>query len=442
MLRIKPQTIYPLGVGYLALPVGVWAMGWLRIGYAAAAVALLCVGFALVTRSGVHVSAEDETVCLSWRQIAAIVAVIVLWCLLGGHGGLLFQTSDWSVRNAVYRDLITHDWPVVYETGNALCYYFGFWLVPVLITKGVGLLIADAAEVWTIGNILLTCWVVWGVFLVVLLILIWLRRWDWRAIAMVLVTLIFFSGLDIVGLLLFRSPDDVNLLLCGDIHIEWWAGSASEAFQFSSFTTQLYWVFNQAVPAWIATTLVLVTDDVRNDILIGILAAFLCPLPTMGLVLIGLAKLIGAVRRKGIREACDGLASPQNLISVPLLVPIGFFLGASQRATASEPGTPLFRFWIGGGAPNDLSRLVAFAILEYGLYLLFTFRTDGRSEYWWAVTLGLPIANVVRLGASGDLEMRASIPALLVLALMVCRILVRGGSSCAGRGQTRIGVGS
>ncbi len=424
MLRIKPRTIYLLGVGYLALPVGVWAMGWLRIGYAAAAAALLCVGFALVTRSGVHVSAEDETVCLSWRQIAAIVAVIILWCLLGGHGGLLFQTSDWSARNAVYRDLITHDWPVVYETGNALCYYFGFWLVPTLITKGVGLILADAAAVWAIGNILLTCWVVWGVYLVVLLVLVWLKRWDRRAITMTLVTLIFFSGLDIVGLLLFRSPDEARWILSIDMHIEWWA----DAYQFSSFTTQLYWVFNQAIPAWVATMLILVTDDVRNDICIGVLAAFLCPLPTMGLIFIGLAKLIGDVRRLGANEACAKLASPQNLLSLLLLIPIALFLGSSQRATSAPAGEPLFNTWIGGMTPCNVLRLAVFALLEYGIYLLLIFRNEWHNEYWWAAALSLPIINVVRMGWSTDFEMRASIPALLVVALLVCRAFVAGGS--------------
>ena len=34
-------------------------------------------------------------------------------------------------------------------------------------------------------------------------------------------------------------------------HIEWW----SNAFQYSSMTTQLFWVPNHCLPAWIATAL-------------------------------------------------------------------------------------------------------------------------------------------------------------------------------------------
>ena len=30
-------------------------------------------------------------------------------------------------------------------------------------------------------------------------------------------------------------------------YLEWWTD-----FQFSGFTTQLFWVFNQAIPAWVA----------------------------------------------------------------------------------------------------------------------------------------------------------------------------------------------
>ncbi len=261
-------------------------------------------------------------------------------------------------------------------------------------------------------------------YLVVLLVLVWLKRWDRRAITMTLVTLIFFSGLDIVGLLLFRSPDEARWMLSIDMHIEWWA----DAYQFSSFTTQLYWVFNQAIPAWVATMLILVTDDVRNDICIGVLAAFLCPLPTMGLIFIGLAKLIGDVRRLGANEACAKLASPQNLLSLLLLIPIALFLGSSQRATSAPAGEPLFNTWIGGMTPCNVLRLAVFALLEYGIYLLLIFRNEWHNEYWWAAALSLPIINVVRMGWSTDFEMRASIPALLVVALLVCRAFVAGGS--------------
>ena len=60
--------------------------------------------------------------------------------------------------------------------------------------------------------------------------------------------MIFFSGLDIIGCFIqewnFQSFASI-------LHLEWWL----EGFQFSSNTTCLFWVYNQAVPAWIATLL-------------------------------------------------------------------------------------------------------------------------------------------------------------------------------------------
>ena len=70
--------------------------------------------------------------------------------------------------------------------------------------------------------------------------------------------------MDIVGLLLTGNPSVIETRLCEKIHIEWWA----RFYQFSSFTTQLFWVFNQAVPAWIATLLVLSTKRVGGMFLL------------------------------------------------------------------------------------------------------------------------------------------------------------------------------
>ena len=52
--------------------------------------------------------------------------------------------------------------------------------------------------------------------------------------------LIFFSGLDIVGAYL-TSMDYINMRY-DPWHLEWWG----TPYQYSSMTTQLFWVFNQA----------------------------------------------------------------------------------------------------------------------------------------------------------------------------------------------------
>lgn len=76
-----------------------------------------------------------------------------------------------------------------------------------------------------------------------------------------LAILIFFSGLDIIGQYLIGT--DLSTLP-NTQHIEWWA----VPYQYSSMTTQLYWVFNQAIPAWLCTIFAYMQKDNKKEYLL------------------------------------------------------------------------------------------------------------------------------------------------------------------------------
>ena len=71
-----------------------------------------------------------------------------------------------------------------------------------------------------------------------------------RAATVVVLVLVFFSGMDLVGTVLRGGLELAGNLRITD-HLEWWA----ERFQYSSNTTQLFWVPNHALAGWIATAL-------------------------------------------------------------------------------------------------------------------------------------------------------------------------------------------
>ena len=54
--------------------------------------------------------------------------------------------------------------------------------------------------------------------------------------------------------------------------------------QFSSFTTQLFWVFNQSIVAWIVTIMFIDEKKVNNYMLIILLCLPYAPLPFVGLI--------------------------------------------------------------------------------------------------------------------------------------------------------------
>lgn len=421
-MTLSVRKIYFAGLSFLALPLLIWSFGWLKVPYSIVVAGLLVVGLVFIWRRTNTKAFRSSNINISIPLVIGIAAAILLWCILGGHGGFLYQSSDWNARNAIFRDLITYDWPVVYGNDSALCYYFGFWLIPALSGKLCLWMNFGLEAAWTVANIALLFWVALGVFLAITLFLQLIKRSNRKAIIAAVAIFIFFSGMDIVGLLLTGNSTAIETRLCEKVHIEWWA----RFYQFSSFTTQLFWVFNQAIPAWIATLLVLSTSRISNDIFVGTLSAFLCPLPTMGLLFIGVAKLVGEIRDEGVRRAAKAAFSPQNLLALIPLVAIALFLMLSQRATLTGSGESslLFHTFIGGFTFTRVLQLVAFFMLECGILLLLLLPSERKNPYWWGVLILLMVSNVVRMGPSPDFSMRASIPGLMVLAVMVAKRLL------------------
>ncbi len=171
------------------------------------------------------------------RTIFYLLLLTGLWVFLSGVGGYAFQNWDHHWRNAVLHDLITYNWPVVYSSPEKgpitmLVYYVGYWLPAALAGKIFG---------WQAANFVLFLWTWLGVFLVISHLSLKLKTTALKAALL----LIFFSGMDALGVLLFAN--EYPTLWPPIQHLEIWSGN----LQYSSFTTQLFWVFNQVIPAWL-----------------------------------------------------------------------------------------------------------------------------------------------------------------------------------------------
>ena len=198
-----------------------------------------------------------------------------MWVALSGIGGFAFQNIDFHTRNAVFRDLINFPWPVKYYTNPTdpsipynLVYYTGFWLPAALVGKIAG---------WLAANIALYIWTVLGIILTILLLGTKIKL---TPLYLILI-LIFFSGMDALGSLIriIAVPGTNNFLWPPIFHLEWWMPS----FQYSSFTTQLFWVFNQAIPTWLCMALLIATGDRKIILVVWSLCCFFAPLPALGM---------------------------------------------------------------------------------------------------------------------------------------------------------------
>lgn len=379
--------------GYLVLPIFIFCFGFLKWYWS------LIVGCILI-------------VCIIWghkdfkvdrfeilfqnkRMVYKAICIVVVWVLLSGIGGCAFQNYDHGTRTAIYRALVEYDWPVKSINDNSgLVYYIGFWLPAACIGKIFG---------FEVGYKFLYIWAVIGVILTYCLICIWRQKVDLLPILF----MIFFSGLDYLGMwFLGEGLADLSEAT----HLEWWAVE----LQYSSITTQLFWVFNQAIPAWIATMLLLVQKNNRNIFFILGTLMICSTIPFVGMIPFAIYFIVINIIKD--KSTWKDVFSFQNIVGILVIGGISFLYlienhsgniieGENERLLIYEPTAQLIRYGI-------------FFTFEIGIYALIVYRIYKKNFLYYFVLLNLFICPLIKVGNEHDFCMRASIPALFIFMLL------------------------
>jgi hypothetical protein len=425
---------------YLVFPFILFAFGWLRLSVAVPVVLLiLWATWKFFAESPIHYSLFPTP-----KTTFYLLLITFLWLLLSGIGGYAFQNWDHHWRNAVLRDLIAYDFPVIYsapEKGaiQMLVYYVGYFLPAAWVGKLLG---------WQAANFALFAWTWLGVLLVTLQLGNALKT----SAVKVAPLLILFSGLDSLGAILFAS--DYPTLFPPIQHLEIWSGN----LQYSSFTTQLFWVFNQAIPAWLC--IVLLADNnfpfpinyspipyspISYKLFTYSLCLFFAPLAALGLFPYLIIELIQHTDFKSpfknlarhfkeflaanftdsrgfffsIREYSRNSRQEKNgwvvvknlrldvLLASGIIVIISFLYFSSNTAAQER-----------GFQSIALKDFLAFFLLEGGILWLVLAPLKWRDPRWAVTGLLLAIIPFVQLGSGRDFVMRASIAPLFYLMMM------------------------
>jgi hypothetical protein len=385
---------------YLALPNLIFLATWIKplpgIGAALVLAAALLYMSLKPIRGGAHFTAA------AW---ASVLGAAVVWVSISGVGHFVYANLDWVVRDSVLNDLATRRWPVEYTIrGQDL---------PVLLRAPIGYFLPAAAATTIFGvgaeQTLLYLWTLIGVVISFLYLMANAKRPANGLI--VIVVFIFFSGLDIVGYIVNR-----NVPALGD-HLEWWA----TLFQYSSMTTQLFWVPNHALPAWIVTLWLLRHDDwcsVSPTWLIVMIAMtpLWSPLAAIGLAVLGatviFARLIRGDRQRSIARRIFEIVNP-TVVVVSLIT-----LGLTARYLTMAGDTVPAKWLLTGLPLGPVLQLVfEFALLEFVLYWMLMWNRYRLDLLLTAAGVLLLLLPWYRFGPFSDLTMRASIPGLVVFAV-------------------------
>ena len=421
-VRVSHRGVFRLCCILLAVSYPVFLLTHLRFFIAVPAAAVFVFGAAAYCWSA---GTEDGRMLkIPFGAIVLLIAAALLFAWLAGQGGYFPQKDDHMCRNAILRDLIMESWPVAYDhiPGSRLVYYYNYWLIP----AGAAKLFLPFGEAVALeaGHFFLFLWTSFWLFAILLLCCCKLRIASLRG-ALVLVAVFFsFSGMDCVGRWLLGETSNAS-------HMEWWTYC-----QYSSVFTQLGWVFNQAVPAWLCTILIFDEKKVWRQVIPVAFCFVYAPFPAVGLAgivaVLYLSEIVRRSRDRTIPELIGKTCGAENLAVVAAVVPVMslFYL---SNGTVSAVGGALFRFLI-----TDLIMLRSYFLfvgLEFLLIALLLLKDNRKNVLFYAILPELFVLPAIYC-ISDDFCMRVSIPALCLLCVFSIEFLLAEGNS-GRRGKVR-----
>jgi len=406
-----------MAVFYIIFPVILFFFGWLKLPIAfLGSMLLLFMGIRLINSVKKQ---EGVTIALNPKFWLIAFLIIAVWVLFSGIGNFSFQTGDFIIRNPMFRDLERYKWPVIYDlsqepdvvrqfTGeNATAmyvYYFTWWLPAAWLARIMYFLGVTTANVEIYANIALYIWAVLGLFLTFYCLVRYLKIYSYWILA----SFILFGGMDFVMFYI------INMRLPSYEHIEWWAGGICAYFQYSSNTTQLYWVFNQSIPIWLIVSVLLLIDDNKYKAAWSCLAVAYSPYATIAMVPIAICALLQK-NGNSIKKRITRSVSVENILVVAIMaiVFVPFYLLELSAGTAS--GGFLFKIH---GEYRTFTLYIIFMLAEFLVYIFVMGKDAFKYKFYFVMLAELIICPLFKSGMNNDFTMRASIPALFLLMVM------------------------
>lgn len=431
-LSISYSVLRRWALVFISLPMLCFFIGWLRWYWAVPACLALVVCiiasdknsrlYKVLFKKKAHdkagtsseLSSDGKKLVISRNILIAVVIASFAYVFFCGVGRLWSQSDDFLWRNAIFRDLVVRKWPVFYDAyDGALSYYIGTWLPAAIIGKCVFLLGAGTEASFMVANIAVLIYCTAGMSILFLLLFMHFNVSSPKKAALVIIGLVFFSGMDFVG----------NEFKIDSWHIEWWALT----FQYSSLTTCMCWVFNQTIIPWVCTALLLHEKTVSNYVLIGMACLFCGPFPFIGFfifcVALGLKRLVEKVKDKNGKDFVKEVFSIPNICSILFIFPIvGSFLTANTMMSNYESEEAVFLppTW----CFENYVLYILFMLFEFGIFAILIAKAFKKNYLFYVMLAELIVFPLFNVGINSDLTMRGSIPAIFMLFVFCYQYLL------------------
>ncbi len=417
---MNKRIINRMALGYLLLPLLIFAVGYLKWYVAVVTVVVAAVAVWQVCRSLADTEVESRHVPCQPLLLGVAVAITFLL----GVGGYYTQHSDFVSKNPILNDLVLEPWPVIVRPQTmsreiqqicgsqplGLVYYFFFYLPAACVGKLAGIAAARfALFVWTAA----------GLYILLNQLAHYVNKdkgISMRQIVLLVVLFVFWGGVDVIGYI-FRWAYDmlqVHAKTCYDMG--GWCHYAEFYFTgWGSHWTSLYWSFNQYIPIWMMTALVV---DSKKISVIGFFYSFtLLYSPWAAMGMLPIVACYAVSRMVSDTRAVRQVFSFQNIIFPLLLLLLAGTFYMSNNTPLEEKGW----FWDFLSPSVFVVRYVAFIAVELGVYVYLLRSKLGKDWLLTASVITLLLIPLYKMTHPNDFLMRASLPALFVVFMFWLR---------------------
>lgn len=378
-------------ITYLLLPNLIFSLGWFREPYAI----FLALGFLYLLF--IEYTKKDSNEKLSLKEVLFVLLLASVWTFFCGIHGLSSQSMDWLAHQSKFYDLYKNDWPLYFkDVDRYACHYFGYYLVPSLISRWLGYLLP---MVWV-------TWTCLGFFLGLSWIYILINRNK-----PLLVVFLFVRGIGQLIIFIF------NKLFDGNVNLPIYNPSVRSVFEQSVYAP------NQVIPAVIVCGILIYDFVIRRkeeESFFVITLAFIWGVfPALILLFIHTVLVIntyffkGKIRQLNLRNIVHCYFIPGALL-IPICI---YFLSSQSIATSGF-------IWSFGAVQPTLIGYFTGIVIDLGMfYVLVSALNKNYFPFWFIhlILVGIFLLSQYRIGIYSDLYFRGSIPLCIILVVCILR---------------------
>lgn len=412
--RLVEVTLY-----YMFIPILIMILGWTSLAFSIPISAVFVVAL-IITRKK---TTSDRAFSIQKKYLIIIIIIAVAIGILAGWGGFVPQSTDWDKHNALFRDLITRDWPVIYNNNGVesmLTYYMGQYMVPAALGKIVLLISPTSFEMaFVIGEIVMLIWNVIGLVLVMFFVV---NLTENRPVLSSICFVVFGSLLPLGRLLISVFYDNSISVIAGGFQHNMDLNLIGA--QYTTNFVQLRWVFPQCIVPWLVMA-ILLSGILKIDsyAVIGFPVLLFSSFPFIGIIPYMIIDVIRSVEKEAIKGTIKKIFSLQNIL---ILISVGSFAALYYWGYVFASDKPdILKFKINY---FTVPSYILFVLVSVGIYMLLLIpalrRTVKFDKAYFAVSAAiLVVLPLYRMGGSNDFTMRVSIPALFIVCIAYLRTM-------------------